>query len=176
MARDTIETILARRSVREYRPEPLPAADLQTILEAGRQAPSAKNLQPWHFVVVTDPQLKAAVAAACCEQHWLAQAAVLVAAVGLPEVSAKWYPVDVAIAVENMVLAACSLGYGSCWIGAFREDAVKALLGVPETARVVCLFPLGVPAVEPPARDRRPLAAVCSTNAWAQPLESDSRP
>ncbi len=170
MARDTIETILSRRSIREYKDEPVPFADLVTILEAGRQAPSAKNLQPWSFVVVMEPELKAALAAACNDQFWIAEAHLVIAAVGLPALSPKWYPVDVAIAMQNMVLAATSLGYGACWIGAFDQEAVKELLGVPEHLPVVCLAPVGVPAVRPEARDRRELSAVFSLNRYGEPF------
>jgi hypothetical protein len=113
---NTLETIMARRSIRRYRAEAIPEADLKKILEAGHQAPAAANRQPWHFVVVSDPALKKAVAEACNGQMWMADAACILVAVGLPEVTEKWYKVDVAIAMENMVLAAAYLGYGTCWI------------------------------------------------------------
>ncbi|MCC7492082.1 MAG: nitroreductase family protein [Fimbriimonadaceae bacterium] len=170
MALDTLTTIRTRRSVRVYRPEPLAAGHLDELLAALRLAPSAKNLQPWHFLVVQDAEVKADLAAACREQHWMANAALIVCAVGLPEQSPKWYPIDCAIALQNLVLAATSLGYGACWIGAFDEAAVKDVLGIPAEGRVVALAPVGVPAETPPARDRKPAAATISGDRWGEPL------
>jgi nitroreductase len=128
---------------------------LKAILEAARQAPSARNRQPWHLVVVRDPEMKKQVAEACHEQHWMADAAVIIAACGQPRITEAWYAIDTAIALQNLHLAACSLGYGSCWIGAFREDDVRELLGVPAGMRVVCLTVVGVAAEDPPPPRRK---------------------
>ena len=157
---DTIQAILERRSIRKYKPEPIPEEDLATILEATRQAPSAANRQPWHFVVVTDPEQRKRVADACRGQTWIADAGCIVVGIGLPDVSAKWYKTDVGIAMENMVLAAWSLGYGTCWIGAFEADQVKQVCGIPEELDIVACLPIGVPAVSPEARERRSNAKV----------------
>jgi nitroreductase len=167
-AMDTLEAILARRSVRKYSPEPIPATDLARILEAGRQAPSAANRQPWHFVVVTDAGQRQRVAEACNGQTWMAGAGAILCGCGLPAVSEKWCPVDVAIALENMVLAATTLGYGTCWIGAFDAEAVKAALGIPEEVSVIALTPVGVPAESPDARPRKPTSEVFSRERYGQ--------
>ncbi len=170
MILDTITAIRTRRSVRSYKSDPIPRDDLLTILEAGRQAPSAGNRQPWHFVVVSDGALKAEVAEACNSQSWMAEAAFIIAGVALPHASAKWHMVDVAIAMENMVLAAASLGYGTCWIGAFREERIKELLHIPAEMKVVALTPLGVPATTPVARERKDMEAVFSLNRYGEAL------
>ena len=167
---DTLSVILERRSVRRYRPEAIPAAHLKQILEAGRQAPSAGNRQPCHFVVVGDQEQKQRVAQACNGQMWMAEAAYIIVGVGLPQVSAKWYRVDVAIALENMILAARSLGYGTCWIGAFDPEQVKAACGLPAEAEVVACTPLGVPAAWPEARPRKPWDQLFSAERYGQPL------
>ena len=167
---ETIETILARRSVRKYRHEPIPDADLKQIMEAGHQSPSAANRQPWHFVLVTDPEQKERVAQACNGQMWLADAACILVGVGLPSVSEKWYRVDVAMAMENMVLAARSLGYGTCWIGAFKPDEVKAACGLPEGAEVVACTPIGVPEAWPAARERKEWSTVFSKDRYGEAL------
>lgn len=73
LAKDTISTIMDRRSIRRYRPDPIPEEDIQTILEAGRQAPSGGNRQPWHFVVSKDPEIRRRVADACNGQMWMAE-------------------------------------------------------------------------------------------------------
>lgn len=163
---DTLSTIMARRSVRAYEPMPIPDEDLRAILEAARQAPSASNRQPLHFVVVRDPEQKRRIAAAAAQQHWMAQADVIVVAAGFPAQSAKWYRVDVAIALQNLVLAAASLGYGTCWIGAFSEPAIKAIVGLPEEAEVVALTPVGRPAERPPARPRKPVEQLFSWDRY----------
>ena len=168
---NTLTTILERRSIRKYQCQPIPADDLKKILEACRQAPSAGNRQPWHFVIVGDPERKARLAQMCRGQMWMADAAYIVVAVGLPEVSEKWYRVDVAIAMENLVLAAQSLGYGTCWIGAFSPEEVKSVCGLPVTAEAVACTPLGVPDVSPAPRPRKEWDEVFSGEEFGQGLK-----
>ena len=171
MALDTIETIMNRRSIRHYKPDKIPGEHLRAILEAGRQAPSAKNLQSWHFVVVNDPQLKRKVAAACHGQHWMAEASVIIAAVDIPTEYERWLKVNTTIAMQNMILAAHSLGYGTCWIGAFDENKVSELLHVPEDKQVISLTPIGLPAVQPDARPRKDLSEIFSLNTYGSLIE-----
>ena len=168
---DTLQAIFDRRSVRTYKSEPIPVEELKQILEAGRQAPSAANRQPWHFLVVSDPQQKHRVAQACNNQMWMADAAYILVAVGQPEVSEKWYRVDVAIALQSMVLAAKSLGYGTCWIGAFSPNDVKKVCGIPDGLDVVACTPLGVPDIAPPARQRKAWGEVFSLDRYGESLE-----
>lgn len=167
---DTLQTIMTRRSIRSYTSDSIPDAHLLQILEAARQAPSASNRQPWHFVLVGEPVQKQALAAACANQTWMADAAYIVVALGLPAISAKWYRVDVAIALEHLVLAAHSLGYGTCWIGAFDAEAVRRVCGIPADVEVVACTPLGVPAVRPAARSRKAAGQIFSRERYGQPL------
>ena len=167
---DTITTILARRSVRKYMRDPIPQEHLRQILEAGHQAPSAANRQPWHFVLVRDEEQKQRLAKACRGQMWIAQAACILVGVGVVPKSPKWYQVDVAIAMENMILAAHSLGYGTCWIGAFEEEQVKQLLGIPEEMAVVALLPIGVPDERPQAKPRKDLSEIFFEEEYGKPL------
>jgi len=120
---------------------------------------------------VSDPELRARLAHACRGQTWMADAACIVVAVGLPEVSERWYRVDVAIAMENLVLAAHSLGYGTCWIGAFSPEEVKAVCRLPASAEVVACAPLGVPDVSPDARPRKEWDEIFSSNAYGESLK-----
>jgi len=127
-----LDVILRRASVRRYIKKPVPREVLMKILEAGRRAPSAMNLQPWHFIVITDQRTKEALS----HRRWtgfLREAAFII--VGCGEKDKKWSTVDVAIALQNMVLAAEALGLGSCWIGDFDESEVKKLLGIPKGRR-----------------------------------------
>jgi nitroreductase len=167
-ANETLTTIQRRRSIRAFDPRPLPAEDLQLILEAVRQAPSAANRQPLHFVVVRDPDQKRRVSTAAANQHWLADADVIVLVVGFPAQSQRWYVVDAAIALQTMVLAATSLGYGTCWIGAFNEEMIKEAVGLPAESRIVALSPIGWPAEQPDARPRKSAEQLFSFDRYGQ--------
>ncbi len=170
MPMDTIDAIMKRRSIRKYEPKPLPDEHLQAVLEAGRQAPSAANRQPWHFIVVADRDEKQRLAEACSGQTWMADASVIIAGIGKPAANEKWHRVDVGIAMQNMILAATALGYGTCWIGAFDQEEVKAALGVPDELTVVALTPVGVPADQPEARPRQPLSEFASLGRYGRKL------
>ena len=167
------DVILRRRSVRSYEPHPLADAVLAEILEAAHCAPSAANRQPWHFVVVREPEQRRSLAEACNGQMWLADAAALIVGLGLPAVSEKWYRVDVAIALENLVIAAASHGLGTCWIGAFNREALKKLLQIPEDHDPIVLTPLGFPSGTRPfhsAASRKPVSEVACSERFGQPF------
>jgi nitroreductase len=168
---DTVTAIMNRRSIRKFLSRPLPEDDLRAILEAGRQAPSAANRQPWHFVVVREDGQRRRLAEACSGQMWLADAGAIIAGVGKPGVNEKWYPVDVAIAMQNMIVAATALGYGTCWIGAFEEAKVKEVLGIPEEMRVVALTPVGVPDDKPDRRPRMGMEEFASLDRYGQKMK-----
>ncbi len=161
---DVFEAIEKRRSVRRYAERPLEPEALETVLRAGRDAPSARNRQEWRFVVVQDADARRAVAE-IAEQPWLASAAAIVAVVSTAPEKVMYCgvpagPVDCAIAIDHMTLAATALGLGSCWIGHFDQDGIRRQLGVPEACEVIELLALGYPADEPGAKDRKPLDEV----------------
>ena len=150
---NVLEAIANRRSVREYSSKPIPSEVMGRMREALRCAPSACNIQPWHFILVENQGLRREVAAAANGQHWIAQAPVIVVACGDTEAAYKRMgghgssvDVDVAIAIDHLTLAAVDEGMGTCWIGAFAEEKVKGLLDVPANIRVVAMTPLGYPA------------------------------
>ncbi len=154
--------IRTRRSVRSYKPVPVPEESLKKILEAARLAPSAKNIQPWKFVVVRDPGRKKQLADAAQGQKFVGEAPVVIAAVALdPERVLKCgvpsYAVDLAIAVDHITLAAVEEGLGTCWVGAFSQDDVRRILKIPEQYKVVALLPLGFPADRPTEKSRKDL-------------------
>ncbi|OGG55488.1 MAG: nitroreductase [Candidatus Handelsmanbacteria bacterium RIFCSPLOWO2_12_FULL_64_10] len=158
------EIIRKRWSVRAYLDDPVPDEVLNRLLEAARWAPSARNLQPYRLIVVQDRQRRQELARAANEQLFIAEAPVVIAAVSLdPEHAMSCgvpaYAVDAAIAVDHLILAAAAEGLGTCWIGAFSQDRVRRVLGVPETCKVVILTPLGYPADEVPVdRSRKPMS------------------
>jgi nitroreductase len=163
--------MLARRSIREYKNVAIPREHLMQILEAGRQAPSAANRQPCHFVVVEGEEQKKRLATACRGKMWIAEAACIIVGLGIPKASKNWYRVDVAIAIENMVLAAHSLGYGTCWIGAFEAAEVKQVCEIPADLEVVVCLPVGVPNEAPAAKERKPWQELFSVDRYGLSLE-----
>lgn len=167
---ELMEAIRGRRSTRSFLDRPVEEEKLEKILEAGRLAPSARNMQDWRFIVVRDEATRQRLAEAARNQEFVGQAPVIIAACGTSDLvmtcGQPAYAVDVAIAVDHMTLAAFSLGLGSCWIGAFYEDQVKKILGVPNEVRVVALLPLGYPEGPTPATPRKSLEDVVAYERW----------
>ncbi|MDD4446823.1 MAG: nitroreductase family protein [Methanothrix sp.] len=167
---DLMQAIRDRRSIRDYRDLPVEEEKLQAVLEAGRLAPSARNMQDWKFIVVKDAATRQKLAVAARDQQFVGQAPVVIAACGTSDLvmtcGQPAYPIDVAIALDHMTLAAASLGLGTCWIGAFYEDKVKEILGVPPEIRVVALLPLGYPAKQPEPRPRKNLDDIVAWEHW----------
>ena len=167
---DLMQAIRARRSIRSFLDRPVEEEKLLAILEAGRLAPSARNMQDWRFIVVKDADTRSRLAVAARDQQFVGQAPVVIAACGTSDLvmtcGQPAYPIDVAIAVDHMTLAAASLGLGTCWIGAFYEDKVKEILGVPQEIRVVALLPLGYPAEETAPRPRKNLDDIVAWEHW----------
>ena len=135
------------------------------VLEAARLSPSAANRQQWKFIVVKNTEKRRQLAEAACGQSFVSQAPVVLVACAT-EVQAimpcgqPTYTVDVSIAFAYLILQACELGLGTCWIGAFKEDEVKKILRIPEPIRVVAMSPLGYPAHPIPPRPRKSLAEI----------------
>ena len=164
-----LDIIGRRRSVRKYKSDPIPEEVFLRVMEAARLAPSGKNSQPWKFIVVRDEERRNKLASASRNQTFMATAPVTIVACGYPERSypkqgnyMKSWSIDVACAIDHLMLQATEEGLGTCWIGAFEEKEVKALLGVPEDVRVLALTPLGYPDEDPPSRGRRPLEEIVS--------------
>jgi len=145
-------------------------AKLRPVLEAARQAPSAKNLQDWRFVVVTDKDLRAKLAVAANNQTFIAEAgAVIVACTASDHVMRCGQaigPIDVAIALEHMCLQATELGLATCWIGSFYPDKVRAVVGIPEHIQIIELLALGYPADGSKEHRREPLESMVSFEKW----------
>ena len=165
---DLFEAIKGRRSIRSFLDRNVEEETLGRVLDAGRLAPSARNLQDWKFVVVRDKETRRRLAEAARNQQFIAQAPVVIAACGTSDYvmtcGQHAYTIDVSIAVDHITLAAFSLGLGTCWIGAFYEDKVKEILGIPADIRVVALLPLGYPAEQPTARQRKSLMTLSPTS------------
>jgi len=166
---EVLDAIRTRRSIRKYKSEPIPEEKLRTILEAARLAPSAANRQPWRFIVIQNKDRKKALAKVANNQTFFNDAAAIIVAIGDPEVSARWYEKDPMIALEHIVLAATALGYGTCWIGAFDEDALKHLLKIPAEMKVIALLPIGIPDETPAPRPRKEFSEIFFKEEWQNP-------
>ena len=154
--------ISQRSSVRAYKATDVEEDKLRKILEAARLSPSASNRQEWKFVIVKDKETRKKLANAAFGQSFIGKAPVVIVACGTESKSVMGcgqptHTVDVSIACAFMMLQAYELGLGTCWIGAFREDAVKNILKVPKEVRVVAMISLGYPDEPPSPKDRKSL-------------------
>jgi len=169
---DVQEAIRLRYSVRAYEDRAVEPEKLEAVMEAARLAPSGGNRQPWRFVVVREAATRAKLVEACNGQKFIGQAPVVIAAVGTePErvmsCQVPGDPVDVAIAIDHMTLTATALGLGTCWIGAFDQDAVRELLGIPAAAKVIEVLALGYPADSPRPKSRKKAEEVICWERWS---------
>jgi len=150
---DALEVLFTRRSIRKYETTPVTDEELRTILEAGMNAPSANNRQPWHFLVVDDRDKLNGIMAAHPYTRMLAQAPLAILVVGDTETSPGYFQQDCAAALENILLAAKALGLGTVWCGVYpneeRVAAMRELFAIPAS-----FAPIGVVAVGHPAEDR----------------------
>lgn len=169
---DVMEAIKKRYSVRSYQDRAVETEKLDSILEAARLAPSASNRQEWRFIVVRDKNVRQRLMQAAKDQTFVGQAPVVVACCAKTDshvmtCGQQCYPVDVAIAIEHMALKATEEGLGTCWIGAFYEDKVKEILGIPKDIRVVALLALGHPVkLRPNPKDRLRLKEIVMYDGW----------
>ncbi len=194
LTRDAIEQ---RRSIRRFKPDPIPDAHVHALLDAARLAPSGSNTQPWRFKIVTDADIKRKLAAVAYQQMFIAEAPlVLVCCADLQHARdsmlsrsqdlerraareggaahilrdradqlktvdvkdmAPSAALNVAIAVEHIVLRALDFGLGTCWVRLFNEQKIRALFGWGEYMHVVALLPVGYPAETPAPRPRHAL-------------------
>ncbi|MBN1883909.1 MAG: nitroreductase family protein [Candidatus Krumholzibacteriota bacterium] len=144
------DNIFARRSIRRYTSEPVAEERIRALLDAAMAAPSANNLKPWHFVVVTERRMLDALSEAHPYAAMLREATAAVAVIGDPGISEGYWEQDCAAATENLLVAAAGLGLGTCWLGVHpREDRVKKigeLLGVPADKKTLALVAVGHPS------------------------------
>ena len=158
---DYYEVIRKRRSIRAYESREVEGDKLKRILEAARIAPSACNNQPWRFVVVEEAEIKEELKAAY-SQPWFWTAPVVICACGILDDAWRrsdgksYLDVDVAIAMDHLILAATAEGLGTCWIGAFDPAEAKRILHLAPGVEPIALTPLGYPSVFPEAKSRKP--------------------
>jgi len=165
MVMDVLDAIKGRRSVRAFSNEKNVSEEtVEKLIDAARWAPSAGNIQPWEFVVVRRLEIKKGLAEAAFNQSFIEEAPVVIVVCADENRSSEGYGQrgkalyciqDTAAAIQNIHLAAYSLGLGTCWVGAFREEKASEILKAPLGVRPVALIPVGYPSKIPPSRRKR---------------------
>ena len=163
---EVYEAINERRSTRAYTDRTLTKGEIETILTAGIKAPSACNMQSWHFYVVTDKADREKLKGVAADFVASAPLVIIVCTdrtqieARFGERAKKFAIQDTALAMENMLLAATSMGLGGCVIGAYDGDACARAFDIPEEHNIVALLPIGEPTEKIPPRERKPLGEV----------------
>jgi len=173
---DFFNVIKTRRSIRSYKPDPIPDQILNRVLDAARVAPSGSNRQPTRLIVIKNRERRESLVPLCNGQKFIAEAPVLIAACGNEiRTNRGGYMgkysvlIDVAIAMDHLTLAARAVGLGTCWIGSFSNADIKNFLHIPEDKQVVTLTPLGYPSGGKSFAEitnRLPLEQVACEETW----------
>jgi len=140
---DALDAIATRHSTRAFRREPVPREVLARIVDAGRRAPTARNVQPWEFVVVTDAEMLRQIGNTTDHGKFIADAPACVAVFCQ---DTKYYLEDGCAATENILIASAALGVQSCWVAGDKKDyadAIARVLGVPEGHKLISLLAIG---------------------------------
>ena len=158
---DALTAIATRHSTRSFTSKPLSRADLESIVNAGRAAPSARNEQPWEFVVVADAATRRRIAELTeGGGSFIAEAPACIAIFSKPT---KYYLEDGCLAAGTMLVAAAALGIQSCWVAGDKKpyaDAIKTLLFAPDDYKLVSMIALGYSDAQPQISTKRPLNEV----------------
>lgn len=177
---ETQECIESRRSCRLYLDIPVEFEKLGNILNAGRVAPSAGNLQDWRFVLVTEEGMRKQLAEASMKQYWMEKAPVHIVVVSTPEKDERMYGKrgmelytlqNCAAAAMSMLLSAHDQGLGSCWVGAFEEGMVRRALQMPDNAKPVAIITIGYPDEEPARTPKFAIDNVTFVERWGSRIK-----
>jgi len=164
---DVFQAIKERKSVREYTGEGISDKDLNKLLQSARMAPSAKNLQPWQIIVVTDFETKKELVGVCQGQMFIEDAGAVI--IGLVE-DTKWSEIDLAISLDHLSLEAVELGLGTCWIGSFNSDKLKEIIQIPSRFEPFVLMTVGYPDDDSHSPTKK---AVEELVRWIEPQPED---
>lgn len=156
---DAFAALTTRRSVRQYKPDPVPRETLEKIVDAGRLAPTARNLQPCEFVVVTNPAKRQQLADISENGKFIAHVAACIVVLSKPT---KYFLEDGSAATTNILNAAAATGLGACWVAGDKKpyaDQIVAVCGAPAEMKLISMIAVGYPA-EVPSPSKRPLNEV----------------
>jgi len=174
------EAIKTRRSVRKYLDKAIPRELTTKVIDAGRFAPSAGNLQNWKFILCEKQSVRNGIADACLQQWWISSAPSIIVIVAEPDKAKRFYGLrgerlytvqNIAAAAQNILLCAHSLGLGACWVGAFDEDKVSRVCSIPEEYRPQAVITLGYADEHPPEPTKYPLETITYFNSWRSRIE-----
>ncbi len=167
---DLYEAIKKRYSCRNYQQKPIEQEKLDRIIDAARLAPSAKNLQDWRFVIVTDEKIRKEVAMAANEQMFIATAPAIIVGCSNSDYAMRCglriSSIDVAIAMEHIALSAVAEGLATCWIGSFYPEKLRKVLDIPERVEIIEIMPIGYPADKETHRPREKAEKIACYNKW----------
>ena len=173
------DIIKNRRAIRKYQQRDVSNNLLLDLVEAASYAPSEGNTQPWEFVIVKNPTIKQHIVEACYGQHWMLNAPVFIVACINMRLAASMYGErgeklygiqSVAAACENLILAAESLGLGTCWVGAFSEPKVAVSVHCPDYVRPCAIITVGWPAERPKAPIKQPLKEIVHVERFGETM------
>jgi len=181
---DILELIKSRRTIKNFLPKFVAWEKLARIIDAGRYAPSSGNVQNWKFIVCVDSGVKQKLADASYEQLEIAMAGALIVVVAEPEKAERYYGLrgerlysvqNCAAAIQNMLLEAHSLGLGTRWVGAFEEEEVRSICGIPENVRPQAIIAVGYPKEVPPKPPKYPLETVVYFHNWRSKMRDSNK-
>ncbi|MFO8016537.1 MAG: nitroreductase family protein [Candidatus Woesearchaeota archaeon] len=176
-----LEVIKERRSIRKYKDVAVEWDKMVQVLEAGRWAPSAGNLQEWKFVVVTEKSVKKKVADACLKQDWIETAPILIVICSNPEKPEQFYGKrgkemytfqNCAACAENMILTATEQGLGTCWVGAFDDEMLSDAVGMPGRAKPMMVLTFGYADEKVPAPPRTVLESIVFLQSYGNKVKN----
>jgi len=166
---DLADAIKSRRSIRTYKKQEISQDIVDQLIDTARLSPSAGNAQSWAFVIVREQENKQSLSKAALNQRAIVEASVVIVVCADENRAEESYGnrgkmlyclQDTAAATQNILLMACSLGLGTCWIGAFKEEEVRRIIKAPKEMRPVVIIPVGYPNESPRARNRRTVGEI----------------
>jgi len=157
------EVIKNRRSIRNFEDRNVSIGSILKILEHGLWAPRSGNIQDWEVIIVQKKEIKFAIAEACIGQYWITKAPYVLVFCSKPSKTkitygkrGELYSIENgSAAIQNILLSAENEGLGSCWVGAFDEEAIKKIVRVPNEFKILAIIPIGY-YTEKPAAPKRP--------------------
>ena len=161
---DFLELVKKRRSVRAYQDKPISDNDLNKILEAARMAPSGFNAQAYKLIVIKDEKSKEKLGE-IAKQPYISKAPIILAAVNT-KLDDKYSPLDIAIALDHVMLAAAEKGIGTVFVGAFHNEEIRDFVGAPVSTEMVALMPLGYPADKEIPKKRKELSELIGSEKF----------
>jgi nitroreductase len=156
----TQEALKKRRSIRTFSAKSIPPKLIENLIDLARMAPTARNIQPWEFVVITDKEILQKLGSLADTGRFIAESPCCIAVFCQ---DTKYYLEDGCAATENILIAAADLGLASCWVAGDKKpycDKVKELLNASVDVKLVSLIPLGYSDSQPPMPSRKSLKEI----------------